>query len=260
MNTENINIGFGNLADEYDSMIFTNKPVQIMRQKFYDVITNLIKPGLDLLEINCGSGIDAIYFSERGYKVLATDISDKMINNAKAKINNKNIEFMKMDFTLLNKIKNRKFDLVYSNLGGLNCTDELDKISNSIYTLLNENGYFIAAVMPNFFLWEFLLILKGEFKRALRRLHKKWVEANVGGEKIYIKYYSPHRFKKYFQNKFSFIKTKSLRIFAPPQPAGHYYIKHPFLTKFLDKIDNKIEDCYLSAFMCDYYIIVFKKL
>ena len=258
-NIENINKGFGALADEYDEMRFTNKSVQIMREKFYELVTSVVKPGSDILEINCGSGIDAAYFAGKGYNVLATDISDKMLLNAEEKNINKNIEFMKLNFIELHKIQNRKFDLVYSNLGGLNCTDELKKISADIYNLLNDEGYFIAAVMPNFFLWEFLLFIKGEFARALRRISKDWIEANVGGEKIKVKYYSPKRFKKYFTNEFSFVKTKALRIFAPPPPAGHFYSKHPSFSKLLDKIDLFLENFYFASFACDYYIIVFKK-
>lgn len=270
INIENINKGFGNLADEYDRLQHTNMPVSIMREKFYDVVTNLVEPGANLLEINCGSGIDAIYFGDKGYKVLATDVSDKMLFNAKAKNKNENVEFMKMDFTEPGIISNKKFDLVYSNLGGLNCTDKLGRISYDFYNLLNDGGYFVAVVMPNFFLWEFLLFIKGEFKRAFRRMNKNRVQANVGGEKINVKYYSPRVFKKYFVDNspslklrrtgFQFIKTKALRVFAPAPPAGHFYTKHPSFTKFLDKIDNKIEDYYLSAFLCDYYIIVLKKL
>lgn len=128
-----------------------------------------------------------------------------------------------------------------------------------INNLLNDGGYFIAAVMPNFFLWEFLLFLKGEFARALRRINKDWIEANVGGEKIKVKYYSPGRFKKYFISEFNFIKIKALRIFAPPPPAENFYVKYPRLSKMLDKIDLLIEDFYISSFACDYYIIVFKK-
>jgi len=256
---EKINKGFGALADEYDEMRFTNKPVQIMREKFYELVESITKPGADVLEINCGGGIDALHFSNKGYKVFATDISDKMLVNAETKNYNRKVEFKKLSFTELHKIQNRKFDLVYSNLGGLNCTDEFEKISREITNLLNSGGYFIAAVMPNFFLWEFLLFVKGEFARALRRLNKNWIEANVGGEKIKVKYYSPRRFKKYFMNDFSFIKTKALRIFAPPPPAGKFYSKHPRLSKLLDKIDDRIEDFYLSSYACDYYIIVFKK-
>lgn len=258
-NVENINKGFGVLADEYDEMQHTNKPVQIMRKKFYDLVCDTVIPGADILEINCGSGIDALYFGKKNYNVLATDISDKMLINAETKNISKNVEFMKLNFTELNKISNRKFDLVYSNLGGLNCADELQKIGNDIYNILNEGGYFIAAVMPNFFLWEFFLFIKGEFKRAFRRMTNNWVEANVGGQKIKIKYYSPKRFRKYFQIEFKFVKTKALRIFAPPPPAGHFYSKHPAVSKLLDKLDRSIEDFYLSSFVCDYYIIIFKK-
>jgi len=255
---EKINIGFGKMADEYDSMQDTNIPVKIMRQKFYDVVYSFVKPPADILELNCGTGIDAFHFANQGYNVNATDISDKMLTNAASKGSLKNLSFQKLNLLELNKI-NCRYDLIVSNLGGLNCLDDLSQLSKDISGLLKSNGFFIASIMPQFCLWEFALIFKGEFKRALRRIKRNMVIANVGGEKIFVKYYSPKKIFGYFENDFHLTKTKGLRIFAPTQPAAHWYKEHPFITKYLDFIDDKIENLYLSSFIGDYYIAVLQK-
>jgi len=253
-----INTGFGNMADEYDAMREMNIPVKIMRNKFYKTVSSFVKPPANVLELNCGTGIDAFHFAESGYKVTATDISDKMLINAMNKGSHPNLTFKKLNLLKLDKLE-EKYDLIISNLGGLNCLNDLSKLSKDVSELLKPNGFFIASVMPQFCLWEFALIFKGEFKRALRRLKKYGVIANVGGEKIFVKYYSPKIFYSYFKKDFVLKKTTGLRIFAPTQPASHWYEKHPSITKVLDSIDNKIESFYPASFIGDYYIAVLQK-
>ena len=256
---EKINVGFGNMADEYDAMQDTNIPVKKMREKFYMKVESFVKAPATVLELNCGTGIDAFYFADAGYSVTATDISDKMLMNARSKGTLKNLSFQKLNLAELNKIEDR-FDLVISNLGGINCLSDLSKLSRDVSELLNPKGYFIVSVMPQFCLWEFALIFKGEFKRALRRLKRDGVIANVGREKIFVKYYSPKKFYDYFKSNFDLIEITGLRIFAPPQPASNWYQKHPSITKLLDFIDDKIESFYFSCFIGDYYIAVLQKV
>ncbi len=35
--------------------------------------------GLDILELNCGTGEDAVLFSEKGFNIVATDVSEEML-------------------------------------------------------------------------------------------------------------------------------------------------------------------------------------
>lgn len=255
---EKINIGFGNMADEYDALQDTNLPIKIMRKKFYETVTTFVKPPAKMLELNCGTGIDAHYFALQGFDVTATDISDKMLLNAKAKGEKENLKFEKLSLHELDRFNGKKFDIILSNLGGLNCLSDLSFVSKSIAELINPGGFFIASVMPRFSLWEFALLFKFEFKRAFRRI-KKITLANVGGEKVPVRYYSPKEFYRYFNQNFELITTKALRIIAPPQPASHWYKINPGITKFLDYFDNKVENIYVFSFMCDYFISVMKK-
>ncbi len=254
-----INIGFGNLADEYDGLQLTNKSVRIMREKFYETIINTVKPKSYLLELNCGSGIDAHYLAAKGYRVLATDISDKMLRNAVSKEEKQGLEFRKLSYTDLNQLCNEKFDAVISNLGGFNCIDDLSPVVCEIKTLLNPDGYLICTVMPHFSIWELALFFKGEFKRSFRRLKKKGTMANIGEESVFVRYYSPSELKKILGEGFNLIQTKALRILSPPPPADYWYSKHPVITSLFDKLDNKIEMLYPVSFMCDNFISIFKK-
>ncbi len=258
-----VNTGFGRMADEYDAIQETNLPVKIMREKYYEVVLNTVPPPASLLELNCGSGIDAVHFSKLGYKIFATDISDKMLQNAESKnfFNpySKNLTFKKMNLLDAGTFDENSFDAVLSNLGGINCIDNPVKISKTLSKIIKPGGYFIASVMPRFSFWEFFLLIKGEFKRAFRRFNRNGIIANVGGEKVFVKYYSPKKFHSFFKNDFNLISTKALRIFAPPPPAFNWYNKFPHLTYLLDRIDNSAENFFPFAFACDFYVIVLQR-
>ena len=53
---------------------------------------------------------------------------------------------------------------------GLNCTDELGKVLDSFNDLLKPGGRVTLVILPKFCLWEFLLIFKGKFRTAFRRV------------------------------------------------------------------------------------------
>jgi ubiquinone/menaquinone biosynthesis C-methylase UbiE len=46
----------------------------------------LAPPTQKILEVNCGTGEDALWLSAQNYEVTATDISEAMIGVAKAKV------------------------------------------------------------------------------------------------------------------------------------------------------------------------------
>ncbi len=256
---EAVNTGFGKMADQYDSLQQTNHSVQIMRKKFYELVLKTIGPPARMLELNCGSGIDARFFAEEGYNILATDVSDNMLKNARAKGELPNLSFKKLNLNELENLSGEQYNIITSNLGGLNCLSDLTKLGKDVSDLLLPSGYFIATVMPRLALWEITLLFKGEFKRALRRLQKSGSEANVGREKIFVKYYSPAKLRKQLSGNFNLISTKALRIFAPPPAADHWYRTHPKITSFLDTFDNRTEKLHVAAFACDYYIAVLQK-
>ena len=110
---------FDHIATTYDSS-FTNTLVgKAQRDLVYaslDAVFPSLK-GVDVLEINCGTGSDALHFAEQGANVLATDISPSMIDYAKEKCTvSDNVSF---EVLAINKLATfhpeKTFDLIFSN-------------------------------------------------------------------------------------------------------------------------------------------------
>jgi len=102
-----------------------------------------------ILELGCGQGRDAVFFSRLGYNILATDISKNAIdfvNKVKKEEKLDNLEVLVHDTQKVLNVNNSKFDLIYSNLAlqFFNIA-ELEKIFLNIYELMKDNSYFLFS-------------------------------------------------------------------------------------------------------------------
>ena len=78
-----------------------------------------------MLELNNGGGDDALLFTERGFNIVATDISEEMLKITPKKDQYSMSNYISSHYLDLDNINetlfNKKFDLVISNFGGINC-------------------------------------------------------------------------------------------------------------------------------------------
>jgi ubiquinone/menaquinone biosynthesis C-methylase UbiE len=125
----------------FDELYQSNSIIQYKRERVRAVVQQFVQKNSAVLELNSGTGEDAIWFAEKGYTVHATDISTGMQDKLKTKVNALNLQEKIsteiISFTDLENLKERKeYDLIFSNFAGLNCTGELDKVLHSFSSLL----------------------------------------------------------------------------------------------------------------------------
>jgi 2-polyprenyl-3-methyl-5-hydroxy-6-metoxy-1,4-benzoquinol methylase len=94
-----------------------------------------------VLDLGCGFGGHCIHFIREGAKkVVGIDISEKMLEIAKAESDNLNITYLNMPMENITEL-NEKFDVVVSSLA-LHYVEDYTALVHNIYALLNENGVF----------------------------------------------------------------------------------------------------------------------
>jgi ubiquinone/menaquinone biosynthesis C-methylase UbiE len=99
-----------------------------------------------VLEFGCGSGATAIYHAPHVEYVVATDISDKMIEAAQRKALEagvKNISFQQGTLDSL-KLKNESLDAVLG-LNVLHLLDDADGAIANVHRLLKSDGVFVSS-------------------------------------------------------------------------------------------------------------------
>ncbi len=94
------------------------------------------------LEVKAGTGIDALFLLQN-YPITITtiDISNTMVEYMKNKRSFYHLEerwkIYQLSFTTLTLFKNKKFDLVFSNFGGLNCLVYLTRFTKIYSTKID---------------------------------------------------------------------------------------------------------------------------
>lgn len=95
-----------------------------------------------ILELGSGAGLDAKYFQDEGFVVLATDLSDEMVKMCKKR----GLEAKVNDLYNLRSLGSR-FDAIFSLNVLLHVPrTDLEQVLKGIYDTLNENGVFYYGV------------------------------------------------------------------------------------------------------------------
>lgn len=263
MNELKASEAFTKQAPIFDQLYTGDRIIQYKRQRVREHILQSLLPEQSMLELNCGSGEDALFFADHGFRVHATDISEGMLNVLKNKMEGKSgkITIEQCSFTELELLKNKgPFDYVYSNFGGLNCTCELHRVLHSLNHLLNPGGMVTLVIISRFCLWETLLLLKGKLKTAFRRFFSaKGRKAHIEGKYFKCWYYSPSFIKKHLKDHFEFLALEGLCTLVPPSYMEGFAEKHPSLFDFLTKKEDKLKAAWPWNRIGDYFIISFRK-
>ncbi len=238
--------------------------IQRLREIIWQEYLRFFAAGDSLLEINCGTGTDALFLAQKGMHVLATDISPNMIAAATAAFQeahlNHRASAQQLSYLGLNALGDSVFDGAYSNMGGLNCTNGIPTVAAGLAAHLKPGGYFIATVMPGFCLWETVAsLLHGNREMAFRRWKAGGVEAHLHGGRVPTYYYSPRRFVSLVSPFFEFVSLKGLNIFTPPPNSTSAYASFPGIISMLERLDDLIAGFRPLSSIGDHYLIVLRR-
>jgi ubiquinone/menaquinone biosynthesis C-methylase UbiE len=256
---------FNKQAILFDDLYSGDTIIQYKRRRVREHLLNLLQPHSHILELNSGTGDDAIFFARKGHTVHATDISAIMQNllAEKAKQNNlqKSISCELRSFTDLENLSEKgPYDVIFSNFAGLNCTDQLGKALSSFDNLLKPGGIVTMVILPKFCLWEFLLLFKGKFRTAFRRFSgKRGTKAHIEGEYFRCWYYNPSFIKKYLKKSFTVVGLEGLCSIVPPSYLHGFAEKYPSLFRRLVKHEETLKTRWPWKVIGDYYIISLRK-
>ncbi len=259
---DSVGRAFSKQSINYDADDVQNVVLLDMRKQVYDHIEKFVKPKSHILELNAGTGIDALHFVQQGHHVHATDLSNGMISQIEEKIKIHRLQnqftCQQLSYDQLDQLRGNKYDYIFSNFGGLNCIDDLSKVTKHLPDILNSDGYVTWVIMPPVCLWELLWIFKGHGKQAFRRFTKNGVMSHLEGEYFKTFYFSLSQIKNAFGSKFEFVSSEGLCAISPPPSKGNFPTNNPLLYKVLRNADSIIRSYYPFNIWADHIIVTFK--
>lgn len=242
---------------------FENEITRRLRSKIYYEVERIIPQGASILDINCGTGIDAVHFAAKGYPVTGVDISAKMLEEAQRKVDAGHkplCKFYQGSFEALPSEVDARYDLVFSNFGGLNCADNLKVVAKELARVVKPSGFFVGIIMPPFSLWETTsYLLRGKFQQAFRRLNPETQATGFSDKTFTVYYHSPAKIASILAPHFHVKQIMGLNIISPPPHAVGFSTKFPKLSDFLNRLDEVIETLPILRAAGDHYIVIARK-
>ena len=258
-------IAFNGQSLIFDQIYSDDIVINYKRSRVREHLLKYLKAESKILELNAGTGEDAIFLAKLGHSVHATDISSGMLEKLEEKVLSHrladSVTSELCSYTQLDNLKNKgPFDCIFSNFAGLNCTGDLDVVLSSFGNLLNPGGIVVLVILPAFCMWESLLLFKGKFKTATRRLFSAGGRrANIDGASFTCWYYSPDYVVRNLKGKFETTEIEGLCTFVPPSYIEKFPVKHPKLYSFLCRVENRLKTKWPWRNIGDYYIISLRR-
>jgi ubiquinone/menaquinone biosynthesis C-methylase UbiE len=258
-------LAFDSVAQEYDGTLGNNALVQRIRARTIKMVKQNIAPGCRLLDLGCGTGLDAAELAGVGYLVTAIDWSTQMVQRAKERITKANLgskaEVRNLGFHQLAEFQTEFFDGLYSNLGALNCSTQIQDVAGSLSRILKPEGKLIASVIGRSCPWEWLYYsLKGQRRRANIRFNRGLVPVPLNGRTVWTQYYDPREFRKVFEDSgFRLVSLHALGLFVPPPYMIRFAESHPNMVDILQRLDDRIGHWPVLRNWGDHFLIVMQK-
>ena len=252
---------FDSIAAEYDA-VFTNSVIgRTQREAVWQVLDRAFLPGLEMLDINCGTGADAVHMAGRGVRVHACDASSGMVDVARARVQQAeaDVTLEVRPFEQLDGLAG-KYDGVLSNFGGLNCVDDLNRLVCDLARLVKVRGSVIICYMGPFCAWETAgYLLRRQLRKAVRRWKRKDVPARVGGTSFRIHYPSVSDLTFAFAPEFRLREWQGIGVLVPPSYLEPFAIAHPRMIAAASWFDQHTRTWPLLRGISDHVLLRFER-
>src|SRR5581483_936614 len=233
---------FDSVAPRYDETFTFTNIGQAQRNAVWRELARTFRSGERILEIGCGTGVDACFLAKRGVRVVACDSSSQMIAVTERRVQENRLQKLVQplqlraeDIRALQAIE--LFGGAFSNFGALNCVEDLAQFADALATLLKPGATALLCWIGPFCLWEIAwYLLRGRSAKAFRRFHRNGIVANLGeGASVRVHYPRLRDLDKVFAPEFLLKSVRGIGVAVPPSYAEAWTQHHPKLFQFCEK-------------------------
>jgi ubiquinone/menaquinone biosynthesis C-methylase UbiE len=237
---------FDSIAERYDD-IFTHSLIgRAQRQAVWERTRRVFGPGDYVLEVNCGTGEDALFLARHQIVVWACDASEKMIDVARRRLladaPSSPVQFDVLPIERISELSScgRLFDGILSDFAGLNCVRDLARAAGDFAGLVKPGGALLLCVSTRVCIWESLWFLShGKHREAFRRWPGR-AHAVLGESVVEVHYPTIKHLRTLFAPWFSLRSTIGIGVTVPPSYMEAFARRHPGLLRSMCNVDRLI--------------------
>lgn len=258
-------VPFDHVAESYDA-VFTNSLIgRAQRDSVWKELDRCFHPGQRILELNCGTGVDALHLSERGIEVLACDVAPRMIQVARQRLSAQR-DGAQVDFRVLateqiaGLADQGPFDGALSNFGGLNCVRDLSTVARDLARLLAPGATALLCMAGRSVGWEIIWYLgQGNPRKALRRFQRGGTIGRLAeGVTVEVRYPSARTMADLFAPEFRLLRVKGVGVTVPPSYLEPLARRFPRVLKTLAGVDRLLSGVPVIRSLADHLLLKFE--
>jgi SAM-dependent methyltransferase len=256
---------FDSVAADYDGPRGNNTLIQDMRSEMWRTLDATFPQGSRLMDLGCGTGLDAVRMAQVGHYVTATDWSQGMVERTRERAEREKVADRVAAIPVgaheLSRVGGEgQFDGAYSNLGPLNCVPDLAEMAVQCARLLKPRAALVFSVIGRICPWEIgHYALKRNWGRIRVRFAPAMVAVGMNKRVVWTRYYTPREFYRAFEPQFALEHFRGLCVLAPPPYLTGMKEKHLRLYERLWRLDRRVAGWPVLRNMGDHFVIVMKK-
>jgi len=258
-------MAFDRIAQDYDQ-IFTDSFIgRAQRGAVWKVLTKTFRANDNILELNCGTGEDAIFLAGNGISVFALDASRQMIARAKQRLQQDSLRlpivFCELPTERIGELHpEMQFDGAFSNFSGLNCIVDLRAVASSLANLIKEDGRLVLCFSTRFCLIEILYYLaRGQWQKAVRRC-KGYTEVTLDGVQFTVYYSTIRQICQSFAPYFRLYSCTGIGVAVPPSYLEAWAVRHPSFFQLLSRLEALLAALPILRSTGDNVLLCFEKV
>lgn len=253
---------FDAVAGDYDRHFSNTALGRMLRNRIWTIVEPLVKPNLRILELNGGTGEDALWLLRQKCSVVLTDQSQAMLDIATQKLSavpgTKDLQIMQLDLDHPEDSPvDGHFDGILSNFGGLNMVTDLPSFGRFVQRVVKPGGFVVLTVMGSRCVWETgWYLLSGHWRKAFRRW-SALPAARIGQRWVTLQYPSPGTLRSVIGPQFHSIGLYGIGFLIPPTWLSHVVERSPGFFMMLNRMEQFIQRWTWG--LSDHYVLVLKK-
>lgn len=271
---------FDRIADTYDDVALSAVG-RVFRDRVRAHVRPLVGPGVRVLDVGCGTGLDAVWMAQQGCRVVAVDASGAMVERARAAIaaaeqkNNVHVstaDIAEVDFRRMlallpsneqsaaaeSETEADRFDVVVANFGVINCVPDLAALGDRLWAVLDQNASLVLVSMSSTSLTESIeaVLTRNRSLWSRRRSIDLRAESDVDGYRgLDVRYHSAADVEQALASHFRLEVAEAIGVVLPTFEQRRLVEARPRLLSALRWADATLGPLAAKTSIGDHHIV-----